>query len=582
MNRVIDDVAAALLQAASNAFGDDATINSLIAESVTVSTQPQFGHYQCNAAMRLAKQLRQKPRDIATALCEHISTPAFAEVAVAGPGFINITLAPEAITAYCQTMLTEPALALPLPEEKQQRVVVDYSSPNIAKEMHVGHLRSTIIGDCLANAYSVMGHDVLRLNHIGDWGTAFGMLICYLQDEQPAVVSERQATDLSELVVWYKLAKARFDADPEFKRRSQRQVVLLQSGDADSLQLWQLICRVSRTGFQAVYDSLGITGLIERGESFYNPHLPAVIKQFETARLLTLSDGAGCVFLPGFKNRDGDPLPLMIQKSDGGYNYSTTDLAALTHRVTQEHADRIVYVTDSGQSLHFEMVFSAARQVGIIPAAVRCDHVGFGLVLGEDGKKFKTRSGDTVRLQSLLDEAVTRAAAIFSQRHPEWSASEVESAAVTLGIAAVKYADLSSNRQHDYVFSFDRMLQFEGNTAAFILYSFVRIASVIRKTGADVALIPLSELQCQHPSEIALAEHLTRFKQVMMKLVDEGMPHLLTDYLYETAQRFNAFFRDCRIEGDPQQSSRLLLCRLTAAIIEQGLAVLGIATLDRM
>ena len=391
-----------------------------------------------------------------------------------------------------------------------------------------------------------------------------------------------QQTNLTELVGWYKQAKARFDEDPGFKKRSQLQVVALQGGDYAARHAWKVICDVSRKGFNQVYSMLGVN-LIERGESFYNDSLPGIIDDLEKQSLLTESDGAKCVYLDNFKNRDNEPLPLIAQKSDGGFNYSTTDLAALKYRCQTEHADRIIYITDAGQSLHFQMVFETARQAKFIDVdKVSAEHASFGLVLNEDGKKFRTRSGESIRLQDLLDEAVSRAKAILNERNADWAEAEINHAATVLGIAAVKYADLSNNRTSDYKFSFDRMLQFEGNTAAFILYSYVRTQSIIRKTGISVADIGVENMNLQHSSEISLGFHLARFSDVIEKLAKDLMPHYLTDYLFETAQRFNAFFRDCRVEGVAEQSSRLLLCELTGMIIQTGLRVLGIDCLSRM
>jgi arginyl-tRNA synthetase len=554
--------------------------HNLLWSSITPSTQTQFGHFQCNLAMRLSKALKRSPKDIAQDICSQLNNSIFSKTEVAGPGFINLWLTTDTINQTTQALLNNPLLGLE--RIQAERIVIDFSSPNIAKEMHVGHLRSTIIGDSIARILEYLGHDVLRLNHIGDWGTAFGMLIAYLQTDHPKVLTGEQDTNLSELVIWYKAAKKRFDEDPIFKKTAQLKVVALQSGGKEEKQAWQVICDISRQGFQTIYTLLNIC-LIERGESYYNDRLENIISQLETKKLVTESDGAKVVFLDGFSNRDGDPLPLMVQKSDGGFNYATTDLAALQHRVNDEAANRIIYITDSGQSLHFKMVFSAAEKASFYhPNTVTIEHAGFGLVLGEDGKKLKTRSGETVKLQALLDEAINRAKDILITRNEGWSTDEIKQAAHALGMAAIKYADLSCNRINDYKFSFDRMLQFEGNTAAFILYAYVRSQSIQRKVSTEKIIIANDKLVLAHSSEIELAIHLLDFNTTIEKVAKELLPNILTDYLYQTAHKFNAFFRDCRVEGSDEQDSRILLCQLTGKIIKIGLQLLGIQTLERM
>jgi arginyl-tRNA synthetase len=573
-------VSDALKKAFAQLFPDQSSLHHLVEQSVSMSSSPKFGHFQSNLAMQLSKQLKIPPRQIASEISSTLACSDFASVHVAGPGFINITLATHLISSYCNQQLHHSRLGCE--SMNLSKIIIDFSSPNIAKEMHVGHLRSTIIGDCLANVFEFLGYEVLRLNHVGDWGTAFGMLIVYLKQHHPEIVSGKQSSNLSDLVGWYKQSKVCFDEDPLFKKDAQMQVVKLQQGDIESRQAWQLICDISREGFQKIYDALGIK-LIERGESFYNPWLNEVIESINARGLLSISDGAKCVYLDGFQNREGEPLPLIVQKSDGGFNYATTDLAAIRHRVSAEQAKRIIYVTDSGQGLHFSMVFATASKAQFYdPDEVALEHAGFGLVLGEDGKKFKTRSGDVVRLQSLLDKAVEKAKAIFTERNSDWNMQVINRAASILGIAAIKYADLSNNRMSDYQFSFERMLKFEGNTAAFILYSFVRINSILDKSKISSDELAAHEIVMEHESEIDLAFHLTRFSAVVLKLSNDLNPHYLTDYLYLLAQKYNMFFRDCRVHGDANEASRLLLCRLTSRIIEKGLNLLGIDVLERM
>jgi arginyl-tRNA synthetase len=545
--------------------------------------QEDFGHYQCNSPLRLAKSLKLNPRAAAQKIVDHLDEPSvFSKIEIAGPGFINLTFSPEYLSKQLQGQLGDPLLGAS-PPRKRKRIIVEFSGPNVAKELHVGHIRSTIVGDCLARLFEFLGQDVLRLNHIGDWGTQFGMLITYMKESAPGVLSGEEPTRLEFLMKWYRAAKQRFDQEPDFKKRAQMEVVRLQSGDAEAIRAWKLICDVSRIGFQEIYDLLHVR-ITERGESFYNSYLRDVVEELERKGLIEISDGAKCIFLEGFKNREGEPMPLMVQKSDGGYNYDTTDLAAIRHRIFVEKADRIIIVTDVGQSLHFQLVFAAAEKAGWLnPSKVQCDHVGLGLVLGPDGKKFKTRSGETEKLIDLLTEGIDHARKLVEERHPDGEKGEIEHLARVLGIGAVKYADLSCHRSKDYTFSYERMLRFEGNTAVFLLYAYVRINGIKRKTGADIDRV-LSEntISVTHPSEIALGLHLRRFGEILEVAARDLLPNRITDYLYSLAEKFNAFFRDCRVEGTPEEGSRLVLCELTARILRQGLEILGLETVDRM
>jgi arginyl-tRNA synthetase len=561
-----------------------AAVGQDVHPEVTPSTQPQFGHYQCNNALKLAKELKLNPRQVAQKIIDAwtVDSSMIEKMEIAGPGFINIFLTPQFISAEINNVLHDSRLGVPLPHPRQ-RIIVEFSSPNIAKELHVGHLRSTIIGDSLARLFEFLGHDVLRLNHIGDWGTQFGMLIVFMRENAPDVLEGKKQTDLSSLMQWYRAAKKRFDEDPEFKKKAQLQVVKLQGGDEVSLAAWKMICDISRHAFKEIYDLLDIK-LVERGESFYNPYLPEVVADLEKRGIVTISDGAKCIYLEGFEGRDGKSLPIIIQKSDGGYNYDTTDMAALRHRIEIEKADRIIYVTDAGQSLHFQMLFKAAEKAGYLdPAKTRVDHVPFGVVLGADGTKFKTRSGDTEKLIDLLYEAVKQAKAIVQERIPNLSEEELNDTAQVLGIDAVKYADLSSHRIKDYVFSYERMLRFEGNTAAFLLYAYVRVQSIKRKVGKEIsALLKNSRIQLEHPTEIDLALHLRQFGETLDVVAQDLIPNRLAEYLYVLAEKFHAFFRDCRVEGSPQEDSRLLLCETTGRILKKGLEILGLKTLEKM
>lgn len=469
-------------QAFTAAFGTDVPLPE--EPLVVPASNPKFGDYQCNAALPLAKPLQRKPRDIAQALVEQVQVTDWCEPPeIAGPGFINLTLKPD----YVATQLTERLEDKRLGVDRvkaPQTVIVDFSSPNIAKEMHVGHLRSTIIGDAIARILEFQGHDVVRLNHVGDWGTQFGMLISYLREAYPDALTTADALDLGDLVIFYKKAKKRFDEDEDFKATAREAVVRLQAGDEESRRAWQLLCDQSRREFQKIYDRLDIQ-LTERGESFYNSLLPDVVELLESKGLVEEDGGAKCVFLEGFTNKEGNPLPLIVQKSDGGYNYATTDLAALQYRIMQDGGDRLIYVTDSGQSNHFTQVFQVARRAGILTDEVQVVHVPFGLVQGEDGKKLKTRSGETIKLKDLLDEAIDRTYQDLDRRLNEENRSETEAfqqqVAQTVGISAVKYADLSQNRTSNYIFSYQKMLDLKGNTSPYLLYAYARIQSIARK-----------------------------------------------------------------------------------------------------
>jgi arginyl-tRNA synthetase len=471
-------------------------------------------------------------------------------------------------------------------------VVVDFSSPNIAKEMHVGHLRSTIIGDALARVLEFRGHPVLRLNHVGDWGTQFGMLITHLKQVAPEALDTADAVDLGDLVAFYRQAKARFDSDETFQTTSREEVVKLQSGDPTSRRCWQLLCDQSRREFQRLYDRLDIR-LDERGESFYNPYLEAVVADLAAAGLLVSDGGAQCVFLEGQDGTVSEAPPVIVRKSDGGFNYAATDLAAIRYRFAAppegDGARRVIYVTDAGQASHFAGVFQVARRAGWIPEGGRLEHVPFGLVQGEDGKKLKTRAGDTVRLKELLDEAVERCEADLRRRLAEEERQEdgdfINDVATTVGLAAVKYADLSTNRITNYQFSFDRMLALSGNTAPYLLYAVVRIAGIARKGGADAAGAAFPAPQVfGEPQEWALVRQLLQFDAVILEVEQELLPNRLCSYLFELSQVFNRFYDQVPVlkAEEPARGSRLALCRLTADTLKQGLGLLGIPTLERM
>lgn len=552
------------------------------------ASNPKFGDYQSNVAMSLAKPLKQKPRDIAQKIADRLDIADFCEAPeIAGPGFINVTLKPSYLEAQLAHIEGDRRLGIE-PVTTPQRIVVDFSSPNIAKEMHVGHLRSTIIGDSIARVLEFWGHNVLRLNHVGDWGTQFGMLITYLREAYPEALKTANALDLGDLVAFYKKAKKRFDEDEEFRETSREAVVKLQAGDPESRRAWELLCDQSRQEFQKIYDLLDIT-LTERGESFYNPLLGKVLEHLDKKGLLEEDQGAQCVFLEGFTNKEGQPQPLIVQKTDGGYNYATTDLAALRYRIESDRADRIIYVTDMGQSTHFAQVFQVATRAGLIPENIEVVHVPFGLVLGEGGKKLKTREGDTIRLRDLLDEAVVRARAqletILEKDSRTESEEFINNVARVVGISAVKYADLSQNRTSSYVFSYDKMLDLNGNTAPYMLYAYVRIQGISRQGDIDLDNLGADlTIHLQEETELGLAKHLLSLSEVLQAVEKELLPNRLCEYLYQLSKKFNQFYENCPVlkAEEPTRTSRLLLCDITAKTLKLGLSLLGIEVLERM
>lgn len=567
------------------AFGPDAADTDPL---LVPASNPKFGDYQANVAMGLAKQLKQAPRAIAEQLVGQLHLDDLCDApSIAGPGFINLRLKPAYLAQQLQAIRSDDRLGI-APVPHPQRVIVDFSSPNIAKEMHVGHLRSTIIGDSIARVLEFQGHDVLRLNHVGDWGTQFGMLITYLKEAYPEALTQPDALDIGDLVAFYKQAKQHFDADVAFREASRQQVVALQSGEPQARKAWQLLCDQSRREFQKIYDRLGVR-LEERGESFYNANLDEVLAGLRAAGLLVADQGAQCVFLEGFTNKEGAPLPLIVRKSDGGYNYATTDLAAIRYRLGTDQAERVIYVTDAGQASHFAQVFQVAQRAGWIPETVELVHVPFGLVQGEDGKKLKTRAGDTIRLWDLLDEAVARARADLEERLEDEGRQEtpdfIQKVAEVVGLGAVKYADLSQNRLSNYVFSYDKMLALQGNTAPYMLYAYVRVQGIARKGEIDFqALSAETAIELEDDTELSLAKHLLQLQEVLTEVSRELLPNRLCQYLFELSQKFNQFYDRCPVlqADEIQRISRLMLCDLTARTLKLGLDLLGIQVLERM
>ncbi|MEI8255640.1 MAG: arginine--tRNA ligase [Deltaproteobacteria bacterium] len=547
------------------------------------AANPKFGDYQANLAMSLAKVLGAKPRDIATKIVDALDRGEWAEkFEIAGPGFINVHLRTAFLGERVSMAARDERIGV-APAAIPETVVVDYSAPNVAKEMHVGHLRSTIIGDCIARTLEFLGHSVIRQNHLGDWGTQFGMLIEHMIEVGWDGPGERSIRDLN---VLYKDSKKKFDADPAFAERSRARVVLLQGGDAKTLTLWRVLIAQSQVHFNDAYRRLGVklTDDDVRGESFYNDRLAPTVAELEAKGLARENDGALCVFPAGFKREDGEPLPLLIRKTGGGFLYATTDLAALRYRLTELRANRLVYVTDARQKQHFAMVFEVARMAGWITSEVRVEHVPFGMVLGEDGKPFKARSGESVRLSELLDEAQERARGILAEKKSDLDAATRENVASVVGIGAIKYTDLSNDRVKDYVFSWERMLSFDGNTAPYLQNAYVRIRSIFRR--ANLTAAPLEAVvDPREPAERTLALTLMQFPTAVGAVAESLEPHRMCGYLYDLAAGFHSFYEHCSIKDAPDEatrSSRLVLCDLTARTLARGLGLLGIGVVEQM
>ena len=537
---------------------------------------------QANGAMALAKRLGRKPRDIADELVANLDLAGLATVEVSGPGFLNLTFTTEALESALSAMASDDRLGVSQ-AVSPKRVVVDYSAPNVAKEMHVGHLRSTVIGDAICRMLTFTGNEVVRRNHVGDWGTPFGMLIEHLLDlGEEAATAELGVGDLNG---FYQAARAQFDASEEFQERSRARVVALQGGDAETLRLWRLLVATSVAYFGAVYDKLhvGLTEADVVGESAYNDLLQGVVDDLEAAGLITISDGARCVFPEGFANRDGEPLPLIVQKSDGGFGYAATDLAAIRDRVGTIGADAILYVVGAPQAQHFAMVFAVARMAGWLPEVVEATHVAFGSVLGPDRKVFRTREGGTVKLVDLLEESQRRASAAMAERGLA-EGEEAQLVAAQVGIGAVKWADLSTDRVKDYVFDWDRMLAFDGDTGPYLQYAHARISSLIARAATEGST-PAASISLGADEERRLALALVRLPEVVAESLALYAPHRLATYLFDLAQRFTSFYEACPVLKAPDEAtraSRLALAELTARSIACGLDLLGITAPSRM
>ncbi|HUQ38948.1 MAG TPA: arginine--tRNA ligase [Acidimicrobiales bacterium] len=556
------------------------------------SAQSRFGDFQANAAMALGKTLGRPPREVAEAVVAALEVDDICStVEIAGPGFVNLTLREEFVVA-CLPAAGDPRLgveAAPVP----RRAVVDYSAPNVAKEMHAGHLRSTIIGDALVRVLEFLGHPVVRQNHIGDWGTNFGMLIEHLVD----LGEDEAAAELSvgDLDAFYKQARAKFESDAAFADRSRARVVTLQSGDEATLRMWRLLVDETMHYVNGVYERLGVllTDDDLAGESLYNDMLAPTVDELETGGLAVVNEGALCVFPPGFLNRDGNPMPLIVRKRDGGFGYDATDLAAVRYRTRDLDGERLVYVVGADQSQHLAMVHRAGEMAGWLGAGddtgdktVRtAEHVAFGLVLGNDGKRFKSREGESVKLADLIDEAVERAARVVAEKNPDLDDDAKAAVAHAVGVGAIKYADLANDRVKDYTFDWDRMLAMEGNTAPYLQYAHARIRSIFRRAEVDPAVAETGAIVLAEPAERALALHLLGFDAAVRATADHLQPHRLATFLFEVASAFTSFYEACpvlRAESPDIRASRLALCALTARTLSTGLGLLGIETPDQM
>jgi arginyl-tRNA synthetase len=558
--------------------------------AVSLSSRPNFGDYQANGVMGAAKKLKMNPRELATTVVNHLDLAGIADqIELAGPGFINIHLDKSWLAAQLAKMADDEKLGVTqrgaTQEDKKQTVIVDYSAPNLAKEMHVGHLRSTIIGDAVVRALEFRGDKVIRQNHMGDWGTQFGMLLAHLSDKLNA--NEVAETALSDLENFYREAKVRFDNEEGFADRARDYVVKLQGGDKDCLVLWKLFIDISIAHSEDIYQKLNVTLTRDdiMGESAYNEDLPKVVDELMTKGIAEVSEGAKVVFINEMANKDGDAPVFIIQKTGGGYLYATTDLSACRYRSDELKADRIIIFTDARQSLHFKQVEIVARKAGLLPEHVGYDHCPFGMMMGDDGKPFKTRTGGTIKLAELLDEAIVRAKAVIKEKNPDYPEDKLNEIAVKVGIGAVKFADLSKNRTSDYIFNWKTMLSFEGATAPYLQYAYSRVQSIFSKAkieqvnfSADITII--------EPQEKALALKLLQLEEVLDAVISESMPNLLCNYLYELASLYMSFYEACPIlkEGIDQdvKQSRLALCLSISKTLKQGLDILGIDVMERM
>ena len=550
---------------------------------VRQSAKVQFGDYQANGVMAVAKKLGMAPRQLAEQVLSHLDLSGIAnKVEIAGPGFINIFLDPAFLAENVSSALKSERLGVAQPPA--QTVVVDYSAPNVAKEMHVGHLRSTIIGDAAVRTLEFLGHKVIRANHVGDWGTQFGMLIAYLEKQQQENAGEMALADLEG---FYREAKKHYDEDEAFAERARSYVVKLQGGDEYFREMWRKLVDITMSQNQLTYNRLNVTLTRDdvMGESLYNPMLPGIVADLKAKGLAVESEGATVVFLDEYKNKEGEPMGVIIQKKDGGYLYTTTDIACAKYRYENLHADRVLYYIDSRQHQHLMQAWTIVRKAGYVPESVPLEHHMFGMMLGKDGKPFKTRAGGTVKLADLLDEALERARRLVAEKTPDMPADELEKLANAVGIGAVKYADLSKTRTTVYIFGWDIMLAFEGNTAPYMQYAYTRVLSVFRKADIDESALVAAPVVITEDREAQLAARLLQFEETLTVVAREGTPHVMCSYLYDLAGLFSGFYEHCPIlsaESEETRNSRLKLALLTAKTLKLGLDTLGIETVERM
>ena len=553
--------------------------------NVITASRPEFGDYQANGVMRLAKQLKINPRELANQIIEELNSHKdniVERYELAGPGFINIFLRNEGILKRANRITNKEVPLIPK-SEKSLKITVDYSSPNLAKEMHVGHLRGTIIGDAIVRILEKKGHKVIRQNHVGDWGTQFGMLICYMKELQSSA-EEDLPKALSDLEKFYQVAKKRFDVDDEFAVNARKEVVHLQSGNKNSIRIWEQFINESLNHCDEIYARLNVTLTRNHldAESKYNDALPGIISQLESRGLLSESEGAKCVFLPQFLGKDGDSLPVIVQKSDGGYLYSTTDLAAIDYKCQELDINRALYVVDARQSLHFQQVFAVAEKANLASDKISLEHIAYGTMMDSSGKPFKTRSGGTTKLIELLDESVSRAYALVTEKNPELDEKERLKIAEKVGIGSVKYADLSKNRTSDYIFDWSTMLSFEGNTAPYLMYAYARIKSILAKASGEKRYTLITILESSE--ERLLLIKLLQFPEIIDSVALDCFPNQLCNYLHELAGLFMRFYEACPIlkAKDALQDSRLSLAEFTSLTLKEGLDLLGIETLEKM
>ena len=546
------------------------------------SAKAQFGDYQANGIMAVAKKLGMAPRQLAEEVLKHLDLTGIAsKVEIAGPGFINLFLDKNWLSTQIDKVCAAPRLGIE--PVTPQTIVIDYSAPNVAKEMHVGHVRSTIIGDAAVRTQEFLGHKVIRANHVGDWGTQFGMLIAFLEKQQN---EQHEEIALSDLEAFYREAKRTYDEDPVFAERARGYVVKLQGGDEYCRAMWKKLVDITMAQNQIIYDRMNVT--LSRkdvmGESLYNDMLPGIVEDLKAKGLAVESEGATVVFLDEYKNKDGDPMGVIIRKKDGGYLYTTTDIACAKYRFETLHADRVLYYIDSRQHQHLMQAWTIVRKAGYVPESVSLEHHAFGMMLGKDGKPFKTRAGGTIKLSDLLDEAVERATKLVGEKNPDMPADELKKLANSVGIGAVKYADLSKSRTTDYIFDWDNMLAFEGNTAPYMQYAYTRVLSVFRKAGIDESGVT-GATQIAEDREAALAVRLLQFEETITQVARDGTPHVMCAYLYDLAGLFSGFYEHCPIlsaADEATKQSRLKLALLTAKTLKQGLDTLGIDTVEKM